>query len=143
MRKISLLAKSRPLIRTRSGRACLVACLSLNAVLFGSLSCAHGFGPKLPPSLQQPPREVCLTGNSGCVCFHPLLETPPPGTTPISCFGVTQIEAQDEGVCYVRAHGVPEHLGGCLNYEAMSPIDYNAHQDWIKDNCWGRPKRKP
>lgn len=100
----------------------LVVYLNLSAALFTVPSCAFALGRK-PPALDQPPAELCILGDSGCVCFDPRL---PVGQQ-----------------TYIRKYGAPESSGGCLNYQATNITDYNAKQDWIRQNCWGKPKENP
>ena len=103
-----------------TGLKWLVALACLNSVT----SCAAlGFGHKRPV---QPPREVCLIGNAGCVCFDSRLSAPPVDTTPISCG-----DTSGPGVCYIRS------FAGCLNYMATNAVDYDAQQAWISTNCLG------
>lgn len=75
-------------------------------------SCALALGKK-PPALEQPEAEVCVLGDSGCICFDPRLP----------------VDQQS----YVRS------FQECKNYVATNVTDYNAKQDWIRANCWGRP----
>lgn len=92
---------------TRTGLKWFVACLSLSVGL-GSCA-AFGLGKPRPP--RQPPREICILGDTGCVCFDPRLP-----------------EGQQS---YVRPY--PE----CRNYIATNPIDYDAGQEWVSRNCFG------
>lgn len=108
----------------RNGLVCFVASLSLS-VSFSA--CA--FGPKKRPP--QPEREVCLIGDAGCICFDSRFEEAPPGTYPISCGDDERLASRGDGVCYIRPF--PE----CRNYHAYSPADYDAVQEWIRNQCYG------
>lgn len=90
----------------------------------GSNACA--LGKKRP---EQPPREVCLLGDAGCVCYDPRFSEPPIGAQPIPC------KPARAGTCYIRPYA--EGPGTCRNYQAMGPVDYDADQEWKKENCWG------
>lgn len=94
---------------TRIVGSLLAACLILSA---GCSSTAHGFGRPARP--KQPPRELCILGNSGCVCFDPRLP--------------------EEQQSYILPYEQ------CLNYVATNPVDYDTHQEWISRNCHG-PKK--
>ncbi len=89
----------------RSALFMLSACLILSAVS----SCAHGFGRPARP--KQPPRELCILGDSGCVCFDPRLPA----------------DRQTYILPYEQ----------CRNYVATNPVDYDAHQEWVSRNCFG------
>lgn len=82
-----------------------VVCLSLSV----ACSCAWAFGrPKRP---DQPPRELCVVGDAGLVCFDPRLP----------------VDKQS----YVLPF--PESV----NYIATNPVDYDAGQEWVARNCLG------
>lgn len=86
--------------------------LSVCLVLSSASSCAAlGFGRKQPT---QPPKELCIIGDAGCLCFDPRM---PP-----------------EQGSYTRPF--PE----CVNYIATNPMDYDAQQAWIAAQCWGKGK---
>lgn len=70
---------------------------------------------KKPVPLDQPPREVCFIGEYGLPCYDP---------------------RKPEGE---QVYTLTFEAG--RNYQAMNPVDYQAHQDWIQKNCWG-PKPK-
>jgi hypothetical protein len=88
----------------------LVGFLSLSVGL-GSCA-AFGLGGPKPP--RQPPRELCILGDSGCICFDPRL---PEGKQ-----------------SYVLTYAE------CRNYVATNPADYDAGQEWISRQCFG-PKK--
>jgi hypothetical protein len=76
-------------------------------------SCALALGKK-PPALEQPQEELCVLGDGGCLCFDPRLPA--------------------EQQSYVLS------FSECKNHIATNVTDYNAKQDWIRANCWGKPK---
>jgi hypothetical protein len=83
--------------------------LAVSLLLSSVTSCAAlGFGHSRP---KQPPRELCILGDAGCLCFDPRLP----------------VDQQS----YVRPY--PQ----CLNYIATNPVDYDAGQEWITRNCYG------
>lgn len=94
---------------TRTALRWLAACLLLSSVT----SCAAlGFGRPARPV--QPPRELCILGDSGCLCFDPRLP----------------VDQQS----YLRS------FSDCRNYVATNPMDYDSQQEWISRNCNG-PRR--
>lgn len=88
-------------------RALILLGASLN--LSAACSCAHAMGKPQRP--HQPPREVCVIGDAGCLCFDPRLP----------------VDQQS----YRRT------FAECVNYIATNPVDYDAGQEWVARNCFG------
>lgn len=116
---------------TSSLRVWLAACLILSSV--GFEACA--FAPKRP---LPPPREVCFVGSASCACYDSRFDSAPPGTTPIPCDDPSERIAErlpisrGEGVCYLRPFAL------CRGYNAYSPTDYDALQEWQSKECRGQ-----
>jgi hypothetical protein len=108
-----------------SSRAWLVVLATLSSV--SNTACA--LAPKRPVP---PPREVCFVGSTSCACYDSRFKEAPPGTFPISCDEEKALaRAAGDGVCYLR----PLHL--CRGYNAYSPDDYSALQEWQARECRG------
>lgn len=93
----------------------LVVSLSLSAA---SSELAHGFGSKRPA---RPAREVCVLGESGCLCFDARLD--------------------EDKRSYIRPYTKKFTDGGCLDFIATNPVDYDAGEEWIARNCFGPPRK--
>jgi hypothetical protein len=126
MRSQRFRSRSKESSTTRRGLAWLVVLASLSVA---SSACA--FGPKKRPP--QPEREVCFVGEYSCACYDPRFDSAPPGTTPISCDedGRLQEKSSGNGACYLRPFAL------CRNYQAYSPADYDALQEWVSGQCFG------
>lgn len=98
-------------------------------LILSSASNACALAPKRPVP---PPREVCFIGTTACACFDSRFSEAPPGTLPIPCDEDESLaRAAGGGVCYLR----PFHL--CRGYNAYSPRDYEALQEWQSRECRG------
>jgi len=106
----------------RRGLVWLVVFLSWSV---SSSACA--LGKKRPP---QPEREVCFIGDQDCICYDPRFNEPPAGMLPIACDREGE-ETQGRDTCYIRP------IVACRNYQAYSPADYDALQEWLSRNCYG------
>lgn len=96
----------------RSALLLLVVLLNLSA------SNCLAFGSKRPV---RPVREVCVLGESGCMCFDPRLDP--------------------EKQSYIRPYDKKFTEGGCLDFVATNIIDYDAGEEWIAKNCFGPPRK--
>lgn len=87
----------------------------LSALVFwSSVSSCAAFGLGRARQPVQPPREICVVGDAGCLCFDPRLP----------------VDKQS----YVRS------FADCRNYIGTNPMDYDGQQAWISQNCYGKPK---
>lgn len=123
MNKESFSSRRRGRRVTSSWHVWLVAFLTLN-----SANSACAFGSKRPVP---PPREVCFIGATSCACYDSRFKEAPPGTLPIPCEADEDLARASDGVCYLR----PFHL--CRGYNAFSPGDYQALQEWQARECRG------